>query len=42
MAETAKKIAIIDHKPNTPAYDYLCSKSKICGRHCIYIEGKKI
>lgn len=45
VEKTVRKIAIIDHnkcKPNTPAYDYLRAKSKICGRHCIHIDGKKI
>jgi ATP-binding cassette subfamily E protein 1 len=46
MAESkAKKIAIIDHnkcKPNTPVFDYLRAKSKICKHNCIYVEGKKI
>tara|TARA_B100000963_G_scaffold126667_1_gene110545 strand:- start:63 stop:1922 length:1860 start_codon:yes stop_codon:yes gene_type:complete len=40
-----KRMIIIDHdkcKPKTPVYDYLVSKSKICDKECIIIDGDKI
>lgn len=40
-----KRIIVINHekcKPKTPTFDYLVSKSKVCGKNCITKEDKKI